>query len=199
MFNCGVFLMEKNRLETFSDGVLAIIITILAIDLKAPAGHDIHDLISLIPKLLSYVLSFIYIGAFWINHHHMLHTVRKVTGSILWANMLLLFWISLLPFSTSWMGENFFEPWPVTLYGIIFLIASLSYFLLQYTIIRCEGEDCALKQAVGQDWKGKLSILLCLTGVVLALFVPWIAQVLYVVVVVMWLIPDPRIEKLLQN
>lgn len=188
--------MEKNRLEAFSDGVLAIIITILAIELKAPKGQDIQELTALIPKLLSYVLSFIYIGAFWINHHHMLYTVRKVTGSILWANIHLLFWLSLLPFSTSWMGENFFAPWPVTIYGIIFLMASLAYFLLQYTIIRCEGQDSALKQAVGRDWKGKLSVLCCITAVILALMLPWIAQILYVVVVLMWLIPDRRIENL---
>jgi len=189
--------MEKNRLEAFSDGVLAILITILAIGLKAPQGQDIRELASLIPKLLSYALSFIYIGAFWINHHHMLHTVRKVTSSILWANIHLLFWLSLLPFSTSWMGENFFAPWPVTIYGIVFLLATLSYFLLQYTIIRSEGKNCELKKAVGHDVKGKLSVLCCITAVGVALVLPWLAQVLYVAVVLMWLIPDRRIENLL--
>lgn len=159
--------MTKGRMEAFSDGVLAIIITIMVLEIKVPHGEEFTDLVPLIPVFLSYVLSFIYLGIYWNNHHHMMHTVKKVTGKVLWANLHLLFWLSLVPFVTGWMGENHFSENPIALYGVILLMAALAYFYLQYTIIKTQGEDSVLKKAVGKDLKGKLSPFCTLLGLLL--------------------------------
>ncbi len=191
--------MKKNRLEAFSDGVLAIIITIMVLEMEIPHGNTIYDLLPLIPTFLSYVLSFIYVGIYWNNHHHMMHTVSRVSGSILWANMHLLFWLSLFPFSTGWMGENSFAPWPTTLYGIVLLMAAISYHILQNAIINTEGEQSKLKEAVGRDLKGKASMILYSLGVIVAIRWTWIALNLYAIIAFIWLIPDRRIERILYS
>src|SRR6478736_5139943 len=189
--------MQKNRLEAFSDGVIAIIITIMVLELKVPHGNDLATLKPLLPVFLSYVLSFIYVGIYWNNHHHLLHAAHKVSGGILWANLHLLFWLSLFPFATGWMGENHFTATPTAAYGCVLLMAAIAYYILQYTIIAQEGRSSLLAQAVGRDWKGKLSPVLYLTGIGLSFFSPWIASKIYVIVAVMWLIPDQRIEQTL--
>jgi uncharacterized membrane protein len=190
--------MGKNRLEAFSDGVLAIIITIMVLELKVPHGAALDALLPLLPVFLSYVLSFIYIGIYWNNHHHLLHTLHRVSGAILWANLHLLFWLSLLPFATGWMGENHFAALPTAVYGLVLLMAALAYLLLQRLIIAAEGEDSVLAQAVGRDWKGKASWLLYVVAVGTASRWTWLSQSLYVLVALLWLIPDRRIERLLQ-
>ena len=190
--------MGKNRLEAFSDGVLAIIITIMVLELKVPHGAALDALLPLLPVFLSYVLSFVYIGIYWNNHHHLLHTLHRVSGAILWANLHLLFWLSLLPFATGWMGENHFAALPTAIYGLVLLIAALAYLLLQRLIIAAEGEDSVLAQAVGRDWKGKASWLLYVVAVGTASRWTWLSQSLYVLVALLWLIPDRRIERLLQ-
>ena len=190
--------MGKNRLEAFSDGVLAIIITIMVLELGAPHGDSISDLLPLLPTFLSYVLSFLYVGIYWNNHHHLLHTVHPVTGSILWANLNLLFWLSLFPFATAWMGETRFAPWPALTYGVVLLMAAIAYEILQARIVATEGKQSALAQAVGQDWKGKASLTCYLVAIGTALFWPWLAHILYVVVALLWLIPDRRIERVLR-
>ena len=187
--------MKKNRLEAFSDGVLAIVITIMVLELKAPHGQRLDDLLPLLPTFLSYVLSFVYVGIYWNNHHHMFHAVQKVTGPILWANLHLLFWLSLFPFTTGWMGDNHFAAIPSLLYGIVLLMAALAYLLLQNTIIKSEGDQSILKQAIGRDWKGKATVLCYVAAVLAASFWPYIAQLLYVVAAAVWLIPDRRIER----
>lgn len=189
--------MSKNRLEAFSDGVLAIIITIMVLEMKVPEGATLADLRSVLPVFLSYVLSFIYLGIYWNNHHHMLHTVQRVTGPILWANLHLLFWLSLIPFVTGWLGENDFAALPTTLYGIVLLLAAIAYFLLQQLIIGAQGENSLLKQAIGNDWKGKVSPLLYLLAIAVAFRVPWLALALYVLVALIWFVPDQRIERIL--
>lgn len=189
--------MTKGRLEAFSDGVLAIILTIMVLELKVPHGDSFADLIPLIPVFLSYVLSFLYIGIYWNNHHHMLHTVHKVTGPILWANLHLLFWLSLIPVTTAWLGENSFASSPSMLYGAVLLMSAVSYFGLQQTIIRSQGEDSVLQKAVGDDWKGKASVTLYALALVLAYWSGPAAHVIYVVVAFVWLLPDRRIERLL--
>jgi len=191
--------VNKNRLEAFSDGVLAIIITIMVLEIKAPHGGSLDSLRPLIPVFLSYLLSFVYIGIYWNNHHHMLHTCRSVTGAMLWANLHLLFWLSLFPFATAWMGENHFERMPSAVYGLILLMAANAYWLLQTTIIKSQGRDSLLKKAVGNDWKGKLSPLLYLTGVVATLWSSAVAQGFYVLVALIWLVPDRRIERMLRE
>lgn len=188
--------MNSNRLEAFSDGVLAIIITIMVLELKVPHGTDIEDILPLFPVFLSYVLSFIYIGIYWNNHHHMMHTVQKVNGSILWANLHLLFWLSLIPFATGWMGENNFVELPMALYGIVLLMAAIAYFILQNRILAIQGKDSSLSKAVGKDFKGKASPVLYGIAIISAFYIPWIAAALYVLVALMWLIPDKRIEKI---
>jgi uncharacterized membrane protein len=190
--------MGKNRLEAFSDGVLAIIITIMVLELKVPHGAALDALLPLLPVFLSYVLSFVYVGIYWNNHHHLLHTLHRVSGAILWANLHLLFWLSLLPFATGWMGENHFEALPTAVYGLVLLMAALAYLLLQRLIIAAEGEDSVLAQAVGRDWKGKASWLLYVVAVGTASRWTWLSQSLYVLVALLWLIPDRRIERLLQ-
>lgn len=191
--------MGKNRLEAFSDGVMAIIITIMVLELKVPHGDSLGTLTPLFPVFLSYILSFIYIGIYWNNHHHMLHTVTRVTGRILWANLHLLFWLSLLPFVTGWMGENHFAPVPTAVYGLVLLAAAVAYWLLQQAIVAAQGESSVLSRAVGRDWKGKLSPLLYVLAIVLSFFVSWAAQIVFVVVALIWLIPDRRIENALSQ
>ena len=191
--------MGTNRLEAFSDGVLAIIITIMVLELKVPHGDGLETLAPLVPVLMSYVLSFVYIGIYWNNHHHMLHACTRVTGGILWANLHLLFWLSLFPFVTGWMGENHFAALPTALYGGVLLAAAIAYYLLQQRIIAAEGPGSRLKAAIGGDWKGKLSPVLYAVGIISTLFVPWVAQALYVIVALIWLVPDRRIERTLQS
>jgi uncharacterized membrane protein len=187
--------MGKGRLEAFSDGVIAIIITIMVLELKVPHGQSIEALAPLIPVFLSYVLSFVYVGIYWNNHHHMLQTCRKVTGPMLWANLHLLFWLSLFPFATGWMGENHFAAAPSAVYGVVLLMAAVAYWILQQLIIASQGPDSLLKKAVGSDWKGKVSPLIYLMAIPTAFWSQWISQGLYVLVAVVWLVPDRRIEK----
>ena len=198
--------MEKNRLEAFSDGVLAIIITIMVLELKAPAAAaaaahpaELADLKPLLPDFLSYVLSFIYVGIYWNNHHHLFHSTRLVTGGILWANLHLLFWLSLLPFTTAWVGETELAPTPAAVYGFVLLMAAMAYYILQRAIIAQQGRHSLLAAAVGKDWKGKLSPLLYLAGILFAFVNPWVAGGLYVLVALLWLIPDRRIERALAS
>ena len=191
--------MRKERLEAFSDGVLAIIITIMILEIKIPAGHELGDLKPLIPVFSSYVLSFIYIGIYWNNHHHMMHTVRHVTGDILWANLHLLFWLSLVPFVTGWMGENHFTSVPMALYGIILLMAAIAYFVLQTRIIRNHGPDSLLARAIGTDFKGKISPILYVVAILSTWINPWISGAIYVLTALMWLVPDKRIEIIIKN
>jgi uncharacterized membrane protein len=186
--------MGKSRFEAFSDGVLAIIITIMVLELKVPHGVDVEALRPLIPVFLSYLLSFVYLGIYWNNHHHMLHATRTVTGPMLWANLHLLFWLSLIPFTTGWMGENHFAPVPSALYGFVLLMAAIAYFILQQLIIASQGPDSVLKRAVGDDWKGKLSPVLCTIAIPMAFWSRWISLGLYVLVALIWLVPDRRIE-----
>ncbi len=187
--------MGKSRLEAFSDGVIAIIITIMVLELKVPHGASLEELRPLLPVFLSYVLSFVYVGIYWNNHHHMLHASNHVSGAVLWANLHLLFWLSLLPFATGWMGENHFAALPSALYGVVLLMAAIAYWLLQQAIIKIEGSKSLLKVAVGADWKGKLSPLIYLTAILSTLWRPWIAEALYVLAALLWLVPDRRIEQ----
>jgi uncharacterized membrane protein len=192
--------MEKNRLEAFSDGVLAIIITIMVLEMKAPHGSDFASVKPLIPIFLSYVLSFLYVAIYWNNHHHLIKVARHVTGSILWANLHLLFWLSLFPFVTAWMGENHFTSLPSALYGAILLCAAIAYYILQTLIIaKHGGRESKLALAVGKDWKGKLSPILYALGIVLSFAQPWIAGALYTFVALMWLIPDRRLERFITD
>jgi uncharacterized membrane protein len=189
--------MGKGRLEAFSDGVIAIIITIMVLEMKVPHGTTLADLAPILPVFLSYVLSFLYVGIYWNNHHHMLHTLKTVTGGVLWANLFLLFWLSLFPFTTGWVGENHFATLPTMLYGVVLFMAGIAYYLLQTTIIRAQGPYSLLKKAIGRDWKGKLSPVLYLAAIIIALRSPWIAQLVYATVAVIWLVPDRRIEHVL--
>mgnify|MGYP000052123917 FL=1 len=189
--------MGKSRLEAFSDGVLAIIITIMVLELKVPHGESIDALVSLMPVFFSYVLSFVYVGIYWNNHHHMLHTAHHVTGPILWANLHLLFWLSLFPFTTGWMGENHFAAVPSAVYGGVLFMAAVAYWILQQTIIASQGENSLLRTALGNDWKGKSSPVVYAVGIVSAAWSPMLAQSLYVLMALVWLIPDTRIEKAL--
>jgi TMEM175 potassium channel family protein len=189
--------MQKNRLEAFSDGVLAIIITIMVLELKPPAGVEFANLKPLLPVFLSYVLSFIYLGIYWNNHHHMFHATKHVTGGILWANLHLLFWLSLFPFTTGWIGENHLAPMPTAVYGFVLLMAAIAWYILQRLIIASQGRDSLLAAAIGRDWKGKISPVLYLAAIPLAFVSPWISSGLYVFVACMWLVPDRRIERVL--
>jgi uncharacterized membrane protein len=189
--------MQKNRLEAFSDGVLAIIITIMVLELKVPHGVELAALKPLLPVLLSYVLSFLYVGIYWNNHHHLLHSTEHVSGGILWANLHLLFWLSLFPFTTGWIGENHIAPAPTAIYGLVLLMAAIAYYILQRAIIVQQGPDSLLATAVGRDWKGKLSPVLYFLAIPLAFVSPWISHGLYVFVALLWLIPDRRIERVL--
>ncbi|MEO5580499.1 MAG: TMEM175 family protein [Gemmatimonadaceae bacterium] len=191
--------MGKNRLEAFSDGVIAIIITIMVLELKVPHGTGLESLAPLAPVFASYVLSFVNLGIYWNNHHHMLHTMRTVTGGILWANLHLLFWLSLIPFVTGWMGENHFAPMPTAIYGVVLLMAGVAYFILARSIIKSQGPHSLLAAAVGRDRKGKISPLLYAIAIPAAWLNQWISGAIYVGVAVMWLIPDRRIEKVLPS
>jgi uncharacterized membrane protein len=192
--------MEKNRLEAFSDGVIAIIITIMVLELHAPdVKPDLEALKEKLPVLLSYVLSFIYVGIYWNNHHHMFQAVKRVSGGILWANLHLLFWLSLFPFATGWIGENHLVALPAAAYGFVLLMAAVAYKILQQTIICREGRDSLLARAVGGDWKGKLSPLLYFAAIPLAFVNVWIAYGLYIFVALLWLVPDRRIERVLEK
>ena len=191
--------MHKNRLEAFSDGVIAIIITIMVLELKVPHGTSFDTLRPLLPIFLSYVLSFIYLGIYWNNHHHLLHAAQRVSASILWANLHLLFWLSLIPFATGWMGENHFAELPTATYGIVLLMAALAYLLLERAIISEHGPDSVLRSAIGSDWKGKASALLYAAAIGLSFVNQWIADAIYVCVAVMWFIPDRRIERQLKK
>jgi uncharacterized membrane protein len=191
--------MGKDRLTAFSDGVIAIIITIMVLELKVPHGADWAALSGLLPIFLTYVMSFVYVAIYWNNHHHLLHTVTKVDGLILWANSHLLFWLSLVPFTTGWMGENYFAPLPTAIYGVSLLMPAIAYYLLQMAITRKHGAQSLLAKALGRDLKGKISPLLYLAAIGLAFVCPWISIALYTLVAVMWLVPDRRIENAIRQ
>jgi len=191
--------MSTERLNAFSDGVIAIIITILVLELKVPHGTDFGALSGLVPVFLTYVLSFIVIAIYWNNHHHMFHLTDRITGGILWANLHLLFWLSLMPFATGWMGENHFAPLPTALYGTVLLLAGIAYFVLEQTIIRSQGENSKLKAAIGNDAKGKISVLLYAIAIPLAFVQEYFSDAIYALVALMWLVPDRRIEGLFEE
>lgn len=192
--------MNKNRLEAFSDGVFAIIITIMVLELRPPVGSSFSDLFEIYPKFISYVLSFIYLGIYWNNHHHMLHTTKYISGGILWANLHLLFWLSLVPFVTNWLGETNFVSAPMALYGFILLMAAIAYFILQNTILAKHGrKNSLLAKAIGKDYKGKISPILYVISIPFAFINQWVAGGIYVLVALIWLIPDKRIERTISN
>ncbi len=191
--------MKKGRLEAFSDGVIAIIITIMVLEIKVPHGSSLNDLKPLIPIALSYLLSFIYIGIYWNNHHHLVQTVSMVNGKILWANLHLLFWLSLIPFGTAWMGENHFTSTPLALYGFLLLMCAVAYTILSFQILKSHGRDSLLAKAIGSDWKGKLSLVLYVMAIASTFLVEWMAGVIYIIVALIWLIPDKRIEQIIIN
>lgn len=191
--------MKKGRLEAFSDGVLAIIITIMVLEMKVPHGHDFHSLIPLIPVFFSYVLSFIYLGIYWNNHHHLLHTVTEVSAGVLWANLHLLFWLSLVPFVTGWMGENRFKSTPVALYGFVLFMAAMAYWILQKQIISKHGKQSILAKAIGKDVKGKISPILYVVAIIISFDSTWIAGGIYALVALIWIIPDKRIERIFRS
>lgn len=187
--------MNKGRLEAFSDGVLAVIITIMVLEMKSPRGAGLAALRPVIPVFLSYILSFVYIGIYWNNHHHLLHATQRVNGATLWANLHLLFWLSLVPFTTAWMGENHFDAWPVAVYGIVILLAGVAYFVLTRALINLHGQGSTLATSIGRDRKAKLSIAIYAAAIPLAFVKPWIAGACYVIVAITWLLPEPRIER----
>ena len=187
--------MGTTRLEAFSDGMIAIFITIMVLEMKVPHGEALSDLLAVYPVFLSYVLSFIYLGIYWNNHHHMVHTLKRVTGGILWANLHLMFWLSLVPFTTGWMGENHFAPVPTAIYGAVLLMCALAYYILQSAIIRAQGEGSVLKRAIGGDWKGRYSPLFYIAAIVTAFRWPMVSMALYAAVAAIWLVPDRRIER----
>ena len=189
--------MTKNRLEAFSDGVIAIIITIMVLELKVPHGTAFADLVQLVPVFLSYLLSFVFVAIYWNNHHHMLHAAHRINGGVLWANTHLLFWLSLVPFTTGWMGENELAPIPVALYGVVLLMAGAAYFILARVLVAQHDKDAPISRAIGRDCKGVISLILYATAVPLAFFIPWGAIAIYVIVAIMWVIPDRRIERVL--
>jgi uncharacterized membrane protein len=192
--------MQKTRLEAFSDGVLAIIITIMVLELKVPHSADLAALQPLLPVFFSYVLSFVYVGIYWNNHHHMLHTVKHVSGGVLWANLHLLFWLSLFPFVTGWMGENHFAPMPTAFYGGVLMMAGIAYTILSRTLIHEDGGEASLlAKAVGKDFKGQLSVVLYAVAIAFSFFYHWVSQAIYVCVALMWLVPDRRIERVLNR
>ena len=187
--------MSKNRLEAFSDGVFAVIITIMVLDMKLPRGTDLHALKSVVPVFLCYVLSYVYVGIYWNNHHHLLHASDRVTGGILWANLVLLFCLSLAPFTTAWMGESSYAPLPVAVYGVMLLFAGIAYFILTKRLIAHHGQDSVLAKSIGHDWEGTVSVVVYALAIPLAFMRPWLACAFYALVAIMWLLSDPRIEK----
>ncbi len=189
--------MSKGRMEAFSDGVLAVIITVMVLEMKPPHGTGLTALRPVLPVFLSYILSFIYVGIYWNNHHHLLHAAQHVTGGILWANLHLLFWLSLIPFATAWVDENYLAPWPIAVYGTVFLFAGIAYFLLTKTLVARHGPDSVLAQSIGRDWKGKASVFIYMAAIPLSFLQPWIAVTGYLAVAVLWLLPDRRIERTL--
>lgn len=189
--------MGTNRLEAFSDGVMAIIITIMVLEMKVPHSHQLEALNPILPVFLSYVLSYVYVGIYWANHHHLLHSAKRVSGPILWANLHLLFWLSLFPFATGWVGENHFAAIPTAAYGCVLLMAAIAYWVLQRAIIARQGRESALAAAIGRDWKGKLSPVLYLLAIPLAFINTSFSHGIYILVALLWLIPDPRIERML--
>jgi uncharacterized membrane protein len=191
--------MEKSRLVAFSDGVIAIILTIMVLELKIPHGDKLTDLEGLITVLVSYLLSFTNIGLYWNNHHHLLYTVKRINGTILWTNLHLLFWLSLIPFVTGWMGENHFAMWPVAMYGFVFIMAAVAWSILSAAIIRHNGKESKLAKAYGKDWKGKISIIIYSIAIILTFINRWIGFSLYIVVALMWFIPDRRIERVISE
>ena len=191
--------MSKSRLEAFSDGVIAILITIMVLELSAPEGATLAALRPLLPVFLSYVLSYVYVGIYWNNHHHLFQVVRHVNGRVLWANLHLLFWLSLVPFATAWMGENSFAAWPVALYGVVLLLAAVAYFLLTRALLAVHDEDSTLAQALGSDFKGRISLLIYAIAIGAVVISPWLSFALYVLVAVIWLLPDRRIERTLNR
>jgi uncharacterized membrane protein len=191
--------MQKNRLEAFSDGVLAIIITIMVLELKTPRGSDWASLTALLPVFSGYVLSFLYIGIYWNNHHHLIQSTRQVSAAILWTNLHLLFWLSLLPFATAWVGQHYLAPVPLAVYGVVLLMAALAYFMLQQAIVIQQGPGSVLAAALGADWKGKLSPLAYVAAIPLGFVLPWLAAALYFGVALLWVVPDRRIERTLRQ
>lgn len=191
--------MKKARLEAFSDGVIAIIITIMVLEIKIPSGNSIEALKPLLPVFLSYILSFIYIGIYWNNHHHMMHAATYVNGTVLWANIHLLFWLSLTPFATGWMGENHYSTWPVALYGIVLFMAAIAYTFLSISLVHLHGKNSTLSAALGKDWKGKISLIIYAAGIGLSFYNPALGLILYAVVAAIWFIPDKRIENKIVN
>jgi len=190
--------MGKGRLEAFSDGVIAVIITIMVLELKAPHGDALSDLTKLLPTFLIYVLSFIYLGIYWVNHHHFLHAVEKVSGGLLWANLHLLFWLSLIPFTTAWMGENHFTTWPVVVYATNLLACAVAYTIVTAVVLRLEGPNSKFARAIGSDKKGRVSLLLYLISIPIAFYAPMMSCALFVTVAAIWLVPDRRIEHVLR-
>jgi uncharacterized membrane protein len=191
--------MSKGRLEAFSDGVFAVIITIMVLEMRVPRGIDLQALKSVVPAFLCYVLSYLYIGIYWNNHHHLLHATERVSGRILWANLILLFCLSLVPFTTAWMGQNNYAPLPTAVYGVMLLCAGIAYYILTKSLIAHHGRDSLLARSIGNDWKGTVSLLVYALAIPLALIRPWIACGCYALVALMWLLPDPRIEKNVQG
>ena len=191
--------MHKNRLEAFSDGVLAIIITIMVLELKRPNGNELTALIGLLPVFLSYVLSFIYVGIYWNNHHHLFHATQRVSAGILWANLHLLFWLSLFPFATAWLGEEHVAPIPTAFYGCVLVMAAVAWYILQCAIVANEGRESVLASALGRDWKGKLSPVVYLVAIPVSFLNPWVANGMYAFVAALWLVPDRRIERALRR
>jgi uncharacterized membrane protein len=191
--------MGKSRLEAFSDGVIAVIITIIVLEFKVPQGSDLASLVDLLPTFFSYVLSFVFVAIYWNNHHHMLHTVQRVNGAMLWANMHLLFWLSLVPFATAWMAEHRFAPWPTLVYGVVLFMSAIAYSILQASVIRLHGRGSALATAVRHDLKGKISLVCYAAGIALVFWDPWVSVGLYVLVACLWFVPDRRIERVVSE
>lgn len=191
--------MNKGRLEAFSDGVIAIIITIMVLEIKVPEGEFLTTLKPLIPKFISYLLSFVYVGIYWNNHHHLLHAVKKVSGPMLWANLNFLFWLSLFPVGAGWMGENHFALWPVVVYGLVLFLAAVAYTILVIVIKKTDGENSLVVHAIGNDGKGKISLLFYLAGICLSFVMPWLGVIMYTIVACIWFIPDRRIEKAMKQ